>query len=60
MYTVSAIIFILGACLLIYFIFLCFSDISFIRLLISMVPILVYGFFLNYNIRKMVDEFNCR
>ncbi len=55
MYTVSAIMFILGACLAVFFLFLCFSTISFLTLLISMVPILVFGFFLNYNVRKMVS-----
>lgn len=55
MYTISAIMFILGACLSVFFLFLCFSTISFLTLLISMVPILVFGFFLNYNVRKMVS-----
>lgn len=60
MYTLSAIMFILGACLLVFFFFLCFSDISFIRLLITMVPVLVFGFFLSYNVRKMVGSFHHR
>ena len=54
MYTISAIMFIVGACLIVLFLFLCFSDISFLRLLITLVPVLVFGFFLNYNVRKMV------
>ena len=54
MYTISAVMFILGACLVVLFLFVAFTDISFIRLVITMVPVLVYGFFLNYNVRRMV------
>lgn len=54
MYTISAIMFILGACLVVLFLFIAFTDVSFVRLIITMVPVLVYGFFLNYNVRRMV------
>lgn len=56
MYTISALMFILGACLVVLFLFVSFTDISFIRLVITMVPVLVYGFFLNYNVRRMVRQ----
>ena len=55
MYTISAIMFILAASLIVFFIFVCFTDTSFIRLIITLIPPLVLGFFLNFNVRKMVN-----
>lgn len=54
MYTISAILTVLGAGLAVLFLFIIFTRISFTRLLITMVPVLVFGFFLSYNIRRMV------
>jgi len=55
MYTISAILTVLGAGLAVLFLFVVFTNISFVRLLITMVPVLVFGFFLSYNIRRMVN-----
>ena len=54
MYTISAILWILGACLIVLYGFITFSEVTFLRLLITMVPVLVFGFYLSYNIRRMV------
>ena len=54
MYTISAILWILGACLITLYGFITFSEVSFLRLLITTVPVLVFGFYLSYNIRRMV------
>lgn len=53
-YSLSAFLWIVSACCFVFFIFLCFSDISVIRLVICTVPTIVYGYFLSYNVRKMV------
>ena len=55
MQSLSAILFILGAAFLVFFAFLVFSDISFYKLLLAMIPIIIFGYYLNYDVRKMVS-----
>ena len=42
------------SCLVVFINFLIFSDINFVGLLLVLLAILVFGFYFNYDIRKMV------
>lgn len=54
MNTITALVVIIAAAFFIFFGFLVFSKLSFLKLLLGMVPLIVFGFYLNYDIRKMV------
>lgn len=60
MYTISAFLWILAAVLTMLYFFVVFTETSFVRLLITMVPVLVFGFYLSYNLRKMVTQGDSR
>lgn len=60
MQALSAILFILAAAFAVFFLFLVFSDIAFYKLLITMVPVIIFGYYLNYDIRKMVGLINLK
>jgi len=42
------------SCLIVFVVFLIFSEVNFIGLLLVLLGILVFGFYLNYDVRKMV------
>jgi hypothetical protein len=54
MQTISAILFIIGSCLLVFFLFLIFTNLSLLTLVLAMVPVVIFGFYLNHDVRKMV------
>ena len=54
MQSLSSILIVLTACLFVFLGFLIFSQISFVYLLLIMIPVILFGFYLNYDIRKMV------
>jgi hypothetical protein len=56
MNTITALVVIISAAFFIFFGFLVFSKLSFMKLLLGMVPLIVFGFYLNYDIRKMVRD----
>ena len=56
MNTITALVVIVAAAFFIFFGFLVFSKLSFLKLLLGMIPLIVFGFYLNYDIRKMVSR----
>ena len=42
------------SCLIVFQLFLIFTKIPFYWLLLIMIPIMIYGFYLNYDLRRMV------
>jgi hypothetical protein len=42
------------ACCFVFFLFLCFTVVPFLTLILSTLPMVIYGYFMSYNIRKMV------
>lgn len=52
--TLISIMVVTTSCLMIFIVFLIFSEIKFIGLLLVLFGILVFGFYLNYDVRKMV------
>ena len=52
--TLISIMVVLFSCLLVFAVFLIFSEISFLGLLIVLLVVLVFGFYVNYDVRKMV------
>ena len=52
--TLISIMVVLVSCLLVFTVFLIFTEISFLGLLIVLLAVLVFGFYLNYDVRKMV------
>jgi len=54
MQTLSAILFILAGTILVFQCFIIFTDIDLVYLTLVMIGVVVYGFYLNYDIRRMV------
>lgn len=54
MQTMSAILFILGSSSVVYQIFIIFTDTDLVFLTLVMIMVVVFGFYLNYDIRRMV------
>ena len=52
--TLVSILVVAASCLLIFLVFLIFTQIKFIGLLLVLLGVLVFGFYLNYDVRKMV------
>ena len=43
-----------ASCLIIFAVFLIFSDICFLGLLLVLIAVMVFGFYINYDVRRMV------
>lgn len=54
METLFNLIIVCSSCLLIFIVFLIFSEIGFLGLLLVMIAVMVIGFYLNYDVRRMV------
>ena len=54
MNTLMSMMVVMISCLLVFVVFLIFTDIRFVGLLLVLVVVLIYGFYLNYDVRKMV------
>ena len=54
MSTLFSLMVVSAACLLVFVAFLIFSDVEFIGLLLVLLAVLVFGFYLNYDVRRMV------
>ena len=52
--TLISIMIVTASCLMIFIVFLIFTEIKFIGLLLVLLGVLVFGFYLNYDVRKMV------
>lgn len=52
--TLISIMVVMGSALLIFIVFLIFTEIKFIGLLLVLLGVLVFGFYLNYDVRRMV------
>lgn len=47
---------VLVSCLIVFLLFLIFSDLTFFWLLLILIPVMIYGFYLNHDIRKVVSS----
>ncbi len=54
MSTLFSLMVVSAACLLVFVAFLIFSEVNFIGLLLVLLAVLVFGFYLNYDVRRMV------
>ena len=45
-----------AAVLVVFYLFLIFSKITFMWLLLLMIPVIIFGFYLNYDLRTMVNN----
>ena len=52
--TLISIMVVMISCMLVFVVFLIFTEISFLGLLLCLLAVLVFGFYLNYDVRKMV------
>lgn len=60
MQSLASIIIVLASSLTVFLLFLIFDDIPFFWLLLVLVAVMVFGFFLNYDVRTMVISRNSR
>ena len=47
---------VVGSALIVFLIFLIFSKMDFMMMILLLVPVIIFGFYLNYDVRKMVSS----
>lgn len=54
--SLASLLIVVFSCLLVFLLFLIFTKIPFYWLLLILIPVMIYGFYLNYDLRRMVNE----
>ena len=54
MQTLFSLLVVIISCLLVFIVFLIFSELNFLGLLLTLIGAMVLGFYLNYDVRRMV------